>query len=120
VLDYKTLGLLPTCLQPNSKQSHQETRTCFVNTTCGERRLGVTDDIVTRLRERQRELEFWWPDDDPPLTWVGEAADEIQRLRAELEQLRYEMERLSVALDDISHLTTDRQVQHRINEAHRG
>jgi hypothetical protein len=42
----------------------------------------VADDIVTRLRDRQRELEFWWPDDDPPLTWVGEAADEIERLRA--------------------------------------
>ena len=46
------------------------------------------DDIVTRLRERQRELEFWWPDDDPPLTWVGEAAAEIERLRGQLEQPR--------------------------------
>ena len=42
------------------------------------------NDIVTRLRERQRELEFWWPDDDPPLTWVSEAADEIERLRSAL------------------------------------
>jgi hypothetical protein len=42
----------------------------------------VADDIVTRLRDRQRELEYGWPDDDPPLTWVGEAANEIERLRA--------------------------------------
>jgi hypothetical protein len=47
----------------------------------------VADDIVARLRDRQRELECWWPDDDPPLTWVGEAADEIERLRAAGDEL---------------------------------
>jgi hypothetical protein len=38
----------------------------------------------------------------------------------EIERLRYEMERFAVALDDISHLTTDHQVLHRIGEARRG
>lgn len=42
----------------------------------------LADDIVTRLRERQSEIESWWPDpNDVPLTLVGEAADEIERLR---------------------------------------
>jgi hypothetical protein len=41
----------------------------------------VADDIVTRLRERQREVEEWWPNGEEPLTLVGEAADEIERLR---------------------------------------
>jgi hypothetical protein len=42
-----------------------------------------------------------------------QAADEIERLQ-------HQMERFAVALDDISHLTTDHQVQHRIKEACRG
>jgi hypothetical protein len=51
-------------------------------------RLAVADDIVTRLRERQREVEEWWPDpDDVPLTLAGEAADEIERLRAQVDAL---------------------------------
>lgn len=42
----------------------------------------MADDIVTRLRERQSEVEAWWPDpNDPPLTTVGEAAAEIEQLR---------------------------------------
>jgi hypothetical protein len=39
---------------------------------------------------------------------------------AEMERLRHEMGRLNAALDDISHLTADYQVQHRIREARRG
>jgi len=50
------------------------------------------DDIIDRLRE---------------------AADEIERLR-------HQTERLNAALDDISHLTKDHQVLHRIEEARRG
>jgi hypothetical protein len=43
----------------------------------------VPDDIVNWLRKKQRELEeFWWPNEDPPLTQYGKAADEIKRLRA--------------------------------------
>jgi len=41
----------------------------------------VADDIVTRLRERQKEVEEWWPHGEEPLTLTGEAADEIERLR---------------------------------------
>jgi len=44
----------------------------------------VTDDIVTRLREEMRHRE--WPDmHKEPL--FGEAADEIERLRALADQL---------------------------------
>ena len=46
----------------------------------------MADDIVTRLRSNHP-TPCWWPDDDPPLTWVGEAADEIERLRAEVARL---------------------------------
>lgn len=42
-----------------------------------------------------------------------DAADEIERLR-------HEMGRLGAALDDITHLTADYQVLHRIREARRG
>jgi len=42
----------------------------------------VPDDIVNWLRKKQQELEeFWWPNEDPPLTQYGKAADEIERLR---------------------------------------
>ena len=43
--------------------------------------LPVSSDIVPLLRERQSEIEQWWPDTDVPLTLVGVAADEIERLR---------------------------------------
>ena len=68
------------------------------------------DDIVSRLWQYTPEAQ-----NSPMQTRIllNDAATEIERLR-------YQMERLSVTLDDISHLTTDRQVQHRIKEARRG
>ena len=64
------------------------------------------NDIVTRLRDRQRELEFWWPDDDPPLTWVGEAADEIEGLRAGLQDAWSAADMLATQLKNISSANT--------------
>jgi hypothetical protein len=52
------------------------------------KRLAVDDDIVGRLRERQKEVEEWWPHGEEPLTLVGEAADEIERLREELNTIQ--------------------------------
>lgn len=49
-----------------------------------------------------------------------DAADEIERLRAEVDLKGYRVDRLNAALDDITHLTEDRQVLHRIKEARRG
>lgn len=61
----------------------------------------MADDIVTRLRERQRELEFRWPDDDPPKTWVGEATDEIERLRTLIDAVKDYLHRnSSYSIDD--------------------
>jgi hypothetical protein len=48
----------------------------------------VADDIVTRLRERQNEIEAWFGKGDEQLLLVGEAADEIERLRAVCDLLR--------------------------------
>jgi len=98
----------------------------------------VADDIVPRLRiihcagdnltpcgtclpcqaadeiERLREQSDGWQATAAGLSEdIGNAEDEIERLQ-------HQMERLSVALDDISHLTTDHQVLHRIKEARRG
>jgi hypothetical protein len=69
------------------------------------------DDIVDRLTTL-----FWTMKD------AGRAQDKnlIADAIAEIERLRHQTERLSVALDDISHLTTDHQVQHRIKEARHG
>jgi hypothetical protein len=55
----------------------------------------VADDIVTRLRERQKEVEEWWPHGEEPLTLVGEAADEIERLYNEINDLRLQIVALS-------------------------
>jgi hypothetical protein len=71
----------------------------------------MADDIVTRLRNScahvcdrcERENAYGVGD---------EAADEIERLR-------HALDRQNVALDDITHLTTDRSVLHRIKEARR-
>jgi hypothetical protein len=63
----------------------------------------VAEDIVARLRERQRELEFWWPDpDDLPLTLVGEAADEIESLRHQLQAVWNVTNLLATRLENIS------------------
>jgi len=43
----------------------------------------------------------------------------VRTIIEEIERLRYQTERLDVALDDISHLTADHQVLHRIKEARR-
>jgi hypothetical protein len=87
---------------------------CFVNTTYGERKPTVADDIVTRLRELQQECRTKWLDGTVGWLWTeaGDAADEIERLR-------YVVDRLNAALDDISHLTADHNVRHRIDEARR-
>jgi hypothetical protein len=69
------------------------------------------DDIVDRLTTL-----FWTMKDAGRLQDKNTVADAI----AEIERLRHQTERLSVALDDISHLTTDHQVQHRIKEAQHG
>jgi hypothetical protein len=68
------------------------------------------DDIVDRLTTL-----FWTMKDAGRLQDKNLIADAI----ADIEMLRHQMERLSVALEDISHLTTDHQVQHRIKEARR-
>ena len=67
----------------------------------------MADDIVTRLR-----IIHCFADDLTPCgtCLICQAADEIERLR-------YSVQRLSVAMDDISHLTDDRNVLHRIKEA---
>jgi hypothetical protein len=69
------------------------------------------DDIVDRLTTL-----FWTMKDAGRLQDKNLIADVI----AEIERLRHQTERLSVALDDISHLTADHQVQHRIKEAQHG
>jgi hypothetical protein len=69
------------------------------------------DDIVDRLTTL-----FWAMKDAGRLQDKNLIADAI----ADIEMLRHQTERLSVALDDISHLTTDHQVQHRIKEAQHG
>jgi hypothetical protein len=72
-----------TCTHPNAP-----TIAKLVAIGAAWRRPAVADDIVTRLRERQRELELFWPDEDPPKTWVGEAADFIEAQQAEIERLK--------------------------------
>jgi ubiquinone biosynthesis protein UbiJ len=74
----------------------------------------MDDDIVNRLRIVDHVYTEPWSQ-----ALMDEAADEIERLRHQMERLRHQMERLSVALEDISHLTTDHQVLHRIEEARR-
>lgn len=75
----------------------------------------MDDDIVDRLTTL-----FWAMKDAGRLqdkNTVADAIAEIERLRHQMERFCHQMERLSVALEDISHLTTDHQVQHRIKEA---
>ena len=45
----------------------------------------MSDDIVTRLRERSR--RFWQTGLDNPAFEMAKAADEIERLRAEVARL---------------------------------
>jgi hypothetical protein len=70
-------------------------------------RFAVHDDIINQL------AYYITNEDRMPAGLARTIIEEIERLR-------YQIERLDVALDDISHLTTDRQVQHRIREARRG
>ena len=51
---------------------------------------------------------------------LRDAADEIQRLRDELAGVRRHFLQVEAALSDIEHLTSDRNVLHRIKEARRG
>jgi hypothetical protein len=74
----------------------------------------LTYDLVASLRESAK-----WIKDVEHESWF-ETADLQTEAADEIERLRYQMERLCVALDDISHLTTDRQVLHRVKEARRG
>jgi hypothetical protein len=68
----------------------------------------MDDDIVTRLRIVDHVYTEPWSQ-----ALMDEAADEIERLR-------HVVDRFNAALDDITHLTEDRQVLHRIEEARRG
>ena len=52
------------------------------------------------------------------LVWVGHPL--MVAAAGEIEQLRHVVDRLNAALDDVTHLTVDRQVLHRIEEARRG
>jgi prefoldin subunit 5 len=75
------------------------------------------DDIVDRLTTL-----FWAMKDAGRLqdkNTVADAIADIEMLRCQMERLRYQMESLDAALDDISHLTRDHQVLHRIEEARR-
>jgi len=68
----------------------------------------MDDDIVNRLRIVDHVYTEPWSQ-----ALMDEAADEIERLR-------HVVDRFNAALDDITHLTEDRQVLHRIEEARRG
>ena len=60
-------------------------------------------DIVTRLRERQSEIEQWWPDpNNVPLTLVGDAANEIEALRQQLQSVWTVTNLLATRLENIS------------------
>lgn len=76
----------------------------------------MADDIVTRLRERQREVEEWWPNGDEPLTLAGVAADEIERLRAAgdalAERLRWWTDDTDEAYPDHRVLQTWEEIRH--------
>jgi hypothetical protein len=84
----------------------------------------VADDIVTRLRERQREVEEWWPNGEEPLTLAGEAADEIERLRAENTRLASFLHPIGATIryDGIKDMTSEQvdQILKVIRETHRG
>jgi hypothetical protein len=72
----------------------------------------VADNLVTSIRRMVGQSTA--PGQRTLLEHAAmQAADEIERLQ-------HQMERFAVALDDISHLTTDHQVLHRIGEARRG
>jgi hypothetical protein len=82
-------------------------------------------DIVIRLRERQSEIESWWPDpNDVPLTLVGEAADEIERLRADRDRWRSIADSLAEAgtHPTAHHIASEAydEFVREINETHRG
>lgn len=63
----------------------------------------MAEDIATRLHDRQRELEFWWPDpNDVPLTLVGDAANEIESLRQQLQSVWTVTNLLATRLENIS------------------
>jgi hypothetical protein len=66
----------------------------------------VAEDIVERLR----------------CTYTDDGCDQCTfcLARAEIERLRHTVDRLNAALDDITHLTSDRQILHRMKEARRG
>ena len=53
----------------------------------------MTDDIVTRLRE--------WDDQQPPFSIVREAADEIERLRADLKDADDDFHALKAMFDKL-------------------
>lgn len=77
----------------------------------------MADDIVTRLREV---TVMSWDGDEVADPLTTEAADEIEWLRFELAGVRRHFLQVDAALSDIQHLTSDRNVLHRIKEARRG
>jgi hypothetical protein len=64
--------------------SHDPAKPTVITINARRKRLAVADDIVTRLRELQQECHTKWLDGTVGWLWteVGDAADEIERLRA--------------------------------------
>jgi hypothetical protein len=77
----------------------------------------MPDDIVTRLH-KSCYCSPTAPLDHSCLAFA--AADEIERLRHEMAGVRRYFLQMEAALSDIEHLTSDRNVLHRIKEARRG
>lgn len=62
-----------------------------------------TADIVTALREQSQA---------PALTWLNEAADEIERLRNHTNNYRLDLHATLIALNDLVAIPTDPQHHH--------
>jgi len=60
----------------------------------------MTDDIVTRLRKWAKRIECWQFESDTT-TELREAADEIERLRAELATSKHECRMADDAVQDL-------------------
>jgi hypothetical protein len=85
----------------------------------------VTDDIVTRLREVQQECRTRWLDGTVGWLWTeaGDAAAEIERLRAENTRLASFLHPIGATIryDGIKDMTSEQvdQILKAIKETHR-